>query len=187
MTLPELDAELCVSRAEVDVARRMLCMSGIVALSFDLSRKPIIESWLEREKLIEYLTKEEARFLKGGYKNIAAMQWRVESLYALAWSSSLSEDYQSFAPCPDDLVSHFPSISRGESSALFISKIKIRPNQEIIEALDIFYCLHWRIRNSLLEGSKASGPLPDSAIIERRRALEWLFSDEDWEAVSLDT
>jgi hypothetical protein len=39
----------------------------------------------------------------------------------------------------------------------------------------------------MLSGGFVKASLPESVLEERRRSLEWLVSDEDFETVSLDT
>jgi hypothetical protein len=47
--------------------------------------------------------------------------------------------------------------------------------------------MHWAIFESQLKGEFADHPLPAYLVVERRRALEWCFSDSPWDEVSLDT
>ena len=63
----------------------------------------------------------------------------------------------------------------------------LRSAEEILSALDISYCLHWAIRDAALTCSPAPAKLTGYVIVERRRALEWLVSEEGWDELTLDT
>ncbi len=71
--------------------------------------------------------------------------------------------------------------------SLCCCKARLRSDDQIVSAADLAYCLHWAIRQSELEGKRPPGKVPPYVVVERRRALEWLLSDEDWDDVPLDT
>ncbi len=58
---------------------------------------------------------------------------------------------------------------------------------EIAKALDLAYCLHWSIRDAEIHGREIPRVLSPNVIIQRRKALEWMFSEENWDEVTLDT
>lgn len=64
-----------------------------------------------------------------------------------------------------------------------------RRREELAAELDFHYCLHWHAREAELHDREDSLPAPiDQELVrERRRPLEWLFADEDWEEITLDT
>lgn len=89
--------------------------------------------------------------------------------------------------CPDDLVTMLPNLRTADSSSSFRSRAQRRSIEELLAASDLAYCLHCALTNAVLRGEQPPGRVPGWVIIERRRALEWALSDEDWDEVPLDT
>ena len=112
---------------------------------------------------------------------------QVEGVHAFAWSLKFvaSLDFDDF--CTDDLVKLIPDLKAGESSASFRARAKLRGPEEIGSACDFAYCLDWAVVNASLGNKELPGPIGAYVITERRRALEWMLADEDWDEVSLDT
>jgi hypothetical protein len=185
--LPLLDEKMPALKSTDDIADRMLCISSLVALSFHPQESEKIHAWIEREKLKEKMTDEEKAFLNGDSKNINLIRWQVESLFAFSWACSLQKTYRPMDILPGDLYSLFPSIKEDESSKLFRDSIALRAAPEMLDVLDLYYCLHSAIRGNQLEGKKTKIPIHESAVTERRKAMEWIFSSDRWEAISLDT
>lgn len=185
--LPLLDADLTISRSTLEVAERMLCICGVAALSFHKQEEKNIVEWIHRENINSKLTVKEIEFLEGDAKLMHQMQWQIEGLFALAWACSLEESYEPCMELPNDLQSHFPSIKRGDRTEQFKNGIVFRPVAEVLAALDLYYCLHSYARDNLLAGEKSQLPISINSIMERRRAIEWLFNNNDWDEISLDT
>jgi hypothetical protein len=51
--------------------------------------------------------------------------------------------------------------------------------------LDFYYCLHWNARKAQYHGDVWDYQIAPGVVLERRRALEWLFQDAQWEDVDL--
>ena len=51
--------------------------------------------------------------------------------------------------------------------------------------LDFYYLLHWHARNAQYHGQMWDPEIAPGVVLERRRALEWLFQDVPWEDVDL--
>ncbi len=185
--LPLLDFDLLLKKSNLEVTERMLCICGAAALSFHPTEQKRIYEWISRENLKNNITAIEESFFSGDATYKYQMQWQIEGLFALAWCCNLNLDYYPLMDLPDDLQSHFPSIKNEEVTIDFRENINLRPVKEIISALDTYYCLHSYVRNCQFDGRKSLSPIGLSSIVERRRALEWLFSDENWTEISLDT
>jgi hypothetical protein len=91
------------------------------------------------------------------------------------------------SPCPQDFVLRLPDLKSDKSSEPFRNAAALRPISEIVAACDLAYCLHWAIHDAQLKGTKVAGKVEAYVILERRRALEWLLTDECWEDLTLDT
>ncbi|EPS1221448.1 DUF4272 domain-containing protein [Burkholderia cenocepacia] len=77
----------------------------------------------------------------------------------------------------------YPDLRNEESFQWFITGCSLRSRNDLISMLDLAYCLHWCIVDAPAESSN----IHLHVVAERRRALEWMLSKDDWEAISLDT
>ena len=89
--------------------------------------------------------------------------------------------------CTSELAGLFPKVKNSETSGKFRALTKLRSATEIAAALDIAYCAHWAIENSKLRAQAPPGAVDPYVIVERRRALQWITTKEEWDEVVLDT
>lgn len=183
--LPLLDADL-ESRKEIEVIVRALVVSVIVATSYGLKRDVAL-SWLEQESLTKHLSSREKDFLKGLDENRQQFQSQVETLCAFAWTLGLLPDLDFSKDCPNHLVSLYPDFKKLESADKFREKANLRSTLEIAKACDAAYCLQWGLNQAVVDGIKPKRRLSPVVVAERRRALEWILSKEDWDDITLDT
>lgn len=181
--LPLLESDLRL-RAESDVIRRCLARHVAVAVAYGFDRQAALD-WLAREGLIDALAPSERESLD--QDDDPQLQPGVESLWAFCWALGLVDDLDFGEVCGDSLISLFPDLLVGADSAPFAAVTELRSIVEIAHAVDLAYCLHWSIIEAALTGESASTRVHGGAVIERRHALEWLISEEDWDEVSLDT
>lgn len=184
--LDENEGELPKSVEEV--ADRILVLNVIVSCAFGCPR-PKAKAWLKKESLSACLTLDEAKYLEASSRPMqdGAMQWRVESIWALAWYMGLHDELDFSDSCSDDLNKLLPDLKADASSKSFRETLAKRSRQELLEQLDLSYCLHWAIRESGTQGQSPLGHVPPNVVIERRRALEWIAGQDSWDEVSLDT
>ncbi len=74
-----------------------------------------------------------------------------------------------------------------ESRIVAASPMVHEPRQELFMMLDLYYRLHWWMRDSELTG-RDTGDVRLDIVMERRKALEWvmdLFCD--WDSVEMST
>lgn len=183
-TLPLLENDLNI-RSYDEVCNRILTLYACVACSFGFSVSEALK-WIKKEKLKACLTGMEAEFLRKKSNNKIFFQWQVESLWALTWAVSLHDDLNFFSCCENDFISLFPDIKQQQNTQDFRKKGRLRSQLEIVEMLDFSYCLHWLCTENLLK-KKSLNHLDSNIIRERRRALEWILSDHDWDEIVLDT
>lgn len=63
-----------------------------------------------------------------------------------------------------------------------------RDVEEILDMLDLYYRYHWACVQHRIDHGKTEFIIDEEIVLERRRALEWLISDEfDWNNIRLDT
>lgn len=179
--LPLLETQILV-RSEEDIIRRALALHGVVANSFGFKKA---YHWLEENRLKKFLSSNEVTFLKK-HKNPSSFQCGFEGLYVFAWLLGHLEDFDLLSRCPDTLVGLYPNLKVGEPSNKFSLESSLIKSDKIIEQLDLAYCLHWSLVHNRLKGNLS--PLPAlSMLAERRKVLEWVCSDDDWDDISLDT
>lgn len=179
-------AEGGIVRKKNDIESRLFAMLAIAASSYGFDKNKALE-WLEKEKLNKYLTNEESGFLKNGSGDVTQFKVQIEAMWALAWALGLVDELDYKKPCPNDFVMRLPDLKKMESTDPYRQKVMLRDSEAILPLLDLAYCLHW----SLMEITTNSKPLPKTikpyVVIERRRAFEWLFDNQEWSDVSLDT
>ena len=73
-------------------------------------------------------------------------------------------------------------------SGIGLPSDKLRNIEKILDMLDLFYCYHWACVEKQIKPETNIGNLNPEVVIERRKGLEWLISEEkDWNDISLDT
>lgn len=184
-SLPLLD-DGCSPRPREEIVDRALITSVVVASSYGFKKDDALR-WLEQESLTQALSPLEKNFLNGSEENQEIFQVRVETLCAFAWSLSLLPEMDFSKYCPNHLVSLYPDFKKLESADRFRGKAKLRSAQELVEVCDAAYCLHWGLNQSTIDGVKPKRRLSRIVVAERRRALEWILSKEDWDEITLDT
>jgi hypothetical protein len=172
------------ARSQEEVVQRLLCLFAVVICTFGADRLEI-RAWLMREGLLRCLSNAEKRFLSADEGKSDEFQVMIEGMWALAWALGLVNELDFETYCAKDFADLFPNIQ--ESSADLRAKAKLRPYEDIYAACDLAYCLQWGLRDAELRGAPQPGKLWDYAVRERRRALQWLISNEPWDEISLDT
>lgn len=187
--LPLIDED-SLAKSLGEVVNRVCALNVAVAHSFGFSAQKSFE-WLEKHNVIDHLTDDELDFLKSrekGTKRMESQQDQVEGLWTLTWALGIHSEFDFSTELPDSLVSMLPDLKSGEAPTPRYERRKFRELDEILGALDLGYCLHWALREEFRQrGSLRERSVPPYVIIERRRALEWLVGDCDWDSVILDT
>lgn len=184
-SLPLLD-EAETTRTAEEIVKRLLCLHAVAACSYGFDRTKA-RVWLEREGAWGDLVAVERQFIESGQGDAAQFKIQVEGMWALAWALGIVRQLDFGKDCDSKFAMTLPNLKIGEGSDALRSKIKPRPASEIIAACDLAYCLHWAVRQAQLTGSKPPGKVQPYVIEERRRALEWLLSNDPWDEVMLDT
>lgn len=174
-------------RLKDELVNRTLCLYACVACSYGFQKDKAVE-WLKQEGVYDYLANSEVRYLREkSDKNTPLFQWQVESLWAMTWIASYHDKLDFSDSCPDDFIALFPDLKEGAPAIEFKEAAVTRKVEEVVAALDLAYCLHWAVRDAELNGRPVPGKVPPLVIRERRRALEWVISSEDWDDIVLDT
>lgn len=184
-SLPLMDSDSKV-RDKNEIVSRLLAMHAIAASAYGFDRTKAI-SWLGKERLSTALSKAEMQFVFEGTGQPDCFKMQIEAIWALAWAMGIVHELDFAKDCDNRLVAQLPNLKESQSSGDFREKINQRPLEQIISICDLAYCLHWAIRQSEIDGKQLPNTLKPYVVIERRRALEWLLSNVEWDSVSLDT
>lgn len=168
-----------------DVIRRMLCTHAVSAVAHGFPR-PIVTKWLDSERLRGDLAPSEIEFVAGGGDQ-AAMQCRVDGLFALAWATHIEPAFNFAMDCPQSIARALPSFDVSGARKSLEQRASLRGAREIVAMADLAYCLHWSIRDELMNKRRTPGQLHPIYVIERRRGLEWLIGGSDWDDVDMST
>ena len=178
--------ELSIHKTIESAGHRLLAMNVCVALSYQFPIEKGVE-WLKREGAWSALTPDEIDCIESD--DIPSdFGWYADSLWSLAWAASLVGPLCPAKGMPDTFVHTFPDIMVMAPSAEFMAKLKFREVGDIVQALDIYYCLHNAIRSEVIGGKTSQDNLILLKTVEyQRHSLEWLLDVCNWDDVSLDT
>ena len=176
-----------------DVAARCHAIAAALALQQkappsrirDALRDNDLERWMAARELrfLRHLEGEVEMSADERHQTAVDISWREEALWALLWTLELVDDLP-----PDQLCGSEPFYERlapDMDPARGLTDVALRPLPEIVAMLDFYYLLHWHARKAQYHGSRWDPQIAPGVVLERRRALEWLFQDLPWEDVDL--
>jgi hypothetical protein len=196
--IPFLESLPCIEseeetelRTPQEIGMRMVCLFCVIGSAFSPTATGY-KSYLKKHQLWNHLTPEETLFLQSPTpddRTIINFTWRCEALFLLMWAVRLVEKL----PWPDreiptdEILSRFPNLDQSPWS--FIFGLKLRSKEEILDASDLLYRLHWAARNAPLQGQAAPSGVKPGVILEWRHAINWItnYDDLDWDDVRTDT
>lgn len=184
-SLPLLDDGIS-ARPTADAVNRLLVLNIVAAVSYGFDRVKAL-AWLKQEKLDGLLTPTESAFVTSGVGTPQTFQVQIEAMWALAWALGMVPQIDFWKDCDTRFAAMLPNLKINQSGAEWHGKAKMRSAAELIAACDLAYCLHWAVRQAQLENKTPPARLKSYVVEERRRSLEWLLSNERWDAVPLDT
>lgn len=138
-----------------------------------------------------HLSPDEQAFLSDdapGESTVAQFGWRFECLFVLEWALGLVDAL----PFPGEICD-VPLATRLMLNAGDVDGVmraaKGRPDSDLLDALDLHYRLHWRVRQARLKEDAPPPGVDAGVVLERHRALNWLvrFEDHDWDDIDTPT
>ena len=185
--LPLLD-EIRSCQSLKSATDRFLSLHAVIACSHGFPKDRAID-WLDRENLLGALTQREKEYVntKTSPALDASVQWHVESLWALGWCIGCHDEFDFAVVCSQHFIEMIPDIVKGESTKSFAASLKLRGKSEILANADLAYCLHWAVMDAEIRGLAVPGTVSGRVVSERRRALEWMIGDDNWDEVQMDT
>lgn len=184
-TLPLIDPPYRTKNVHETISR-ILAMNVMAAIAYGFDKTKGI-AWLSREKLEGSLSAHEKNFLSKGSGDTTLFKLQIEGMWALAWSIGVVKKLDFAKDCDGKFVEELPNLKLDQGSENLRRIANQRPLKEILEACDLAYCLHSAVQESQITNKKTSKKLKPYVILERRRALDWLLSEESWDEIDLDT
>ncbi|UTC66113.1 MULTISPECIES: DUF4272 domain-containing protein [unclassified Treponema] len=151
--------------------------------------KELFSILLEKYGVQNLLLEKEKRLFDGTYTEQDAVDvgWTYEAYWALLWALGLVEDI-SYPNDICDVQKAITTVGDRETKKEFKALCKLRDIEEILDMLDLHYRYHWATEEKRLNPKTEIKDLNPEVLMERRRGLEWLISDEeDWYEISMDT
>lgn len=113
--------------------------------------------------------------------------WRYEAIAALLWALGETPAL----PFPDSIcdVSQLSKSMLERDASSWIREAKRRPTNEILDALDMTFRLHWATTNARVRRLPPPVDVDPGVVLERHYALNWLvqFENADWDDVTTPT
>lgn len=171
-----------VEEGDAYTAEQKVFLGEVIDIIRDYLKKYQVEdALLGSEKLFYQLDS------KPSQQQIINVVWNYEAYWSLVWALGLVDDIEipsGICDCDKaiDLVASVDSYDE------FKAACKLRDIEEILDMLDLHYRYHWACVEKRLNPTVSIGVLNPEVVVERRKGLEWLVSDEeDWDDISLDT
>ena len=176
-------------RPTEEILRRVGVLSALAAVAYGCPAEAALE-WVRSSDLLKDLLPAELAYFDHGVHRPSDPEASLpEAIFGLAWALQLSAaplDFRTAAP--DDLIHAVPHPPPGARDwRPFVMSARPRPAAQVGRMLDLYYCLHWAAVEAGLRGDPGGSGAEWSAVVERRRALEWLVSADAWDEVALDT
>lgn len=177
-------------RGAEDIGERVVALYAMAGLANGADRA-MLQDWLRSECAWKFLSAAEQEILEADRLDRRLMNelsWKQESLLVLSWCGNLIDEL----PWPDteaDLRSIFGSIPPEIPVQDFIRSSCTRKLDDIVQQLDIYYCLHAALNHpEIWKGAEWRQRPKIEIVLERRQALEWVCNRSvDWDEIYLDT
>lgn len=183
-------------KTPLEIAKRLIACMLCIQASFDQRNDDYdVEVVIFYQKLlkqfqIDNLTEKELMVFeqKGDEQDLLNMTWKYESCWALLWALGFVDELK----FPNEPMTHdechfaIDVVSNNANVDEFLSKIKMRSLEEILDQADLIYRYHWACVDARINGKEVN--LFESVVMERRAGLDWLFrSGADWDYPDLNT
>ena len=196
--LPILEDEMKNNfRSLDDICKRAISCIISVQLSCDINNgfdyqqsKKFCLNLLHVYNVQDCLIPKEKRIFDGKYshQDILDITWSYECYWSLVWALGLIDNNEFIPNKICDCRKAVELVSKSINYEDFKNKCKLRDLDEILDALDLHYRYHWACVEKRINPDTYIADLNPEVVYERRRGLEWLFSNQDdWYDISLDT
>ena len=182
------DAADLTPRSSDEIAHRCLA-TLICAVKGESDDHQLAQDLVERFSVGEYFSPAERAFIDSpqtSEQDRIDFAWRYECLHVFLWALGYLDELN-----PPHEICDVPGnvgIIREAGAESFIAEARARPIDDVLDANDFYYRLHWAVIELRLKG-ESSEAANEEIISERHRALNWLirYMNQDWDDVSTDT
>ena len=187
--LPTIDRT--TARTGDELARRAMVLNALVGFAYDAPAS-VLREWIVANGLTQTLSPQEAETLRKETEELAEQErinlsWSQEAIAALLWAGGLADALPIGEEVPVEMYKILPSVPKGESGRDFLKRVRLRSYDELYAMRDLYYRAHWYARDGGLNGYD-TGVFGMDAIMERRKALEWLLdASQAWDDVEMST
>ena len=177
------EADEVIPRDKKEVIQRVACSFASIMCALSIGKNEYTEEdrvYMTQDFLsakynaLKLLTPMEQQVIAGTISEAGAINvaWKYEAVWVLLWALGIVEEL-SF---PDkisycDLV--MGTMRDFKNLEDFMANTTLRPIEEILQALDLYYRYHWAAVNARVNGSDPAG-IDEDIVMERRAGLEWL-------------
>jgi hypothetical protein len=182
------DEKTAKLRSPGEIAKRCLATT-FCAVKGETKDQELVDSLIKDYSASSYFSPEEQKFVKNSnpsQQNLIDFAWRYECVHVFLWAMGGRDalcDPNEICPVSEDM-----KLIKEAGPMQFVAAAKRRPPQEILDAADYYYRLHWAAIELRIKGQK-SELLDEGVIRERHRALNWLigYLNQEWDNVTTDT
>lgn len=195
--LPVIESveEVQVRSAE-DIAKRAIACLWVIQVACDLNNDQyddetheFVLDVLAKMQVLDALTEKEQAILKRDVseQDVVNMVWKYEAYWVLLWALGIADELH----YPDNIIDcdfAVQAVTSCETFDAFMSKVKLREIEEILDQADLIYRYDWACVDARLKQQQAPAQLNSSIVVERHGALNWLIQlDSDWDHPDVST
>jgi len=187
--LPVVEDETTAKlRSPQEVAKRCLATT-FCAVKGESKDQELVDSLIKDYSATDCFSPDEQQFIRNlnpPQQNLIDFAWRYECVHVFLWAMSLRNTLSApneICPVSDDM-----KLIKKIGPATFVAEAKLRAPEEVLDAADLYYRLHWAAIELRIKGKK-SELLDEEVVQERHRALNWLigYLNQEWDDVTTDT
>ena len=172
-----------------DVIDRIIAIT-IVSAKGSGAPDETISEFIDTYNAYDLFTPDEKEFIESedpDQDEYNTYSWKIECNSALLWAINLVPDL----PFPHTLsdVETLYNLVLNSSRDELLEGASYRDKNEILDALDMLYRLHWAIVETRLKNEELPIEISPGVVYERRYALNWMVDlmDEEWDNISMNT
>lgn len=195
--LPMIESSSEITLKDIDtICKRAIACLLSIQVVYDIKKgegdqsRRIINNLLDKYGVKDCLNSKEKKLFDETYteQDLIDLDWEYETYWSLLWSLGIIRDISDASTVCDCKLA-INLVIKSANYDEFKSRCNMRDVNEILDMLDLYYRYNWAITEKRINPNSTSiMNLNPSIVIERRRGLEWVISqEEDWYNIPLNT